>query len=74
MNKYVVAYSSDSDSDDIEQGLVEAISTRDAVLKYLAQFQDTTFDEAKLLAMEDVDAVMDYCYDYMAVSLSIVQV
>ena len=72
MNKYVVAYCGDDDC--ISQAIVEAMSDRDALIKYLAKFQDTCFSGSELLSMEDADAVMDYCYDYMAVSLSIVQV
>jgi hypothetical protein len=73
MNKYVVAYNSESESC-ISQAIVEATSEREALIKYLAKYQDTTFSESELLSMEDADAVMDYCYDYMSVSLAIVQV
>jgi hypothetical protein len=73
MNRYVVAYSEDYGGC-ISQGIVEATSEREAIIKYLAKYQDICFSESELLSMEDADAVMNYCYDYMAVSLSIVQV
>ena len=72
MNKYVVAYC--GEDGEVSQAIVEATSDRDALIKYLAKYQDTVFNERELLEMEDADLVMDYCYDFMAVSVSVVQV
>lgn len=60
MNKYIVAYVSLFENQLI-QTLVEATSERDAMLKYLSQYQDITFEEQELLSMEDQDQVVEYC-------------
>ena len=73
MNKYVVAYTQESEND-ISQAIVEATSDRDAIIKYLATFQDITFTETELLSMEDVDLLTEYCLSYMAASVAVVQI
>lgn len=73
MNKYVVAFSAES-GDAISQTLVWAESERSAVLKYLAQFQDIVFEEHELLSMESLDELLDYCYDYYAAAVSVIEV
>ena len=73
MNKYVVAYIQEHETH-ISHAIVEATSDREALIKYLAQFQDTCFSESELLAMEGAEGVMDYCYEYMAVSLVVIKI
>lgn len=62
MNKYIVAYISLFENQ-LTQTLVEATSERDAMLKYLAEKQDITFEEDELLAMEDADQLVECCFN-----------
>jgi hypothetical protein len=62
MNRYVVAYISFYDNF-LHQCIVESTSKRQAMLDYLAQCQDITFDEADLMSMEDADEVMEMCFN-----------
>ena len=71
-SKYVVAYVGEDAC--ISQQIVESSSERDAIIKYLAKFQDITFTESELLSAEDIEDLIDYCFDYMAISLSVIKV
>ena len=71
MSKYVVAYSDEGDSK-IDQKLVEASSARDAVIQYLARFQDIVFSEEELLETENIDLLADHLWDYYCVSISVI--
>ncbi len=62
MNKYIIAYVSLFENQ-LTQTLVEATSERDAMLKYLAAKQDIVFDEQELLDLEDVDSLVEKCFD-----------
>lgn len=73
MNKYVVAFCDETQSDIVQQ-IVEATSMRDAALKYLAQFQDITFDEDDLLYAESYDLVQDHIWDYYSASISAIEI
>ena len=73
MNKYVVAYSDEGDSK-IDQKLVEASSARDAVIQYLAQFQDIVLSEEELLGTEDLDLLLQDLWDYYCVSISVIEI
>ena len=73
MNKYVVAYSDEGDSK-IEQQLLEAPSARDAVIQYLAKFQDIVLSEEELLQTESIDLLADYLWDYYCVSISVIEI
>jgi hypothetical protein len=62
MNKYVVAYVSTFENV-LYQKIVESTSERQAMLDYLAQCQDIVFDESDLLSMEDVDQLVECCFN-----------
>jgi hypothetical protein len=62
MNTYVVAFISFFDNE-LRQKVVESTSKRQAMLDYLASYQDLVFDETDLLAMEDAEAVMEMCFN-----------
>lgn len=71
MSKYVVAYSDEGDSK-IDQKLVEASSARDAVIQYIARFQDIVFSEEEELQTESIDLLEDYLWGYYCVSISVI--
>ena len=73
MNKYVVAYSYPNDSE-IFQQLIYSTSKRDAAIKYLSEFQDIVFEEQELLSIEDFDLLAEHCWDYLEVSISVLQI
>jgi hypothetical protein len=60
MNKYIVAYISQFEHV-LYQQPVWSTSERQAMLEYLAQYQDIVFDEQELLSMESVDQVIECC-------------
>lgn len=63
MNKYIVAHLNVNDNK-LTQTLVEETSERAAMLKYLAQYQDVTFDEQELLNMESAAEVVEMCFNF----------
>ena len=73
MNKYVVAYSYPNDTE-IFQQLIYSTSKRDAAVKYLSEFQDINFEEDQLLQMEDFDLLVEHCWDYLEVSISVLEI
>ena len=72
MNKYVVAYSYPNDSE-IFQQVIYSTSKRDAAIKYLSEFQDIVFEEQELLSIEDFDLLAEHCWDYLEVSISVLE-
>jgi len=72
MKKYVVAYSYPNDSE-IFQQLIYSTSKRDAAIEYLSSFQDIVFEESQLLEMEDFDLLVEHCWDYLEVSISVLE-
>lgn len=62
MNTYVVAYISFYDNE-LRQNVIQSTSKRQAMLDYLAQYQDLVFNEADLLTMNDAEAIMDVCFN-----------
>lgn len=62
MNKYIVAYLS-LHYNVLSQTEIEATSERDAMIKYLARFEDITFTEQDLLSMEDAESIASTCFD-----------
>lgn len=72
MNKYVVAYIP-MFSNLLLQTVVEATSDRDAMIKYLAQFEDICFTEEELLEMQDADSIAEACYD-MDCNISVIRI
>ena len=73
MKKYVVAYNYPNDSE-IFQQLISSTSRRQAALKYLSEFQDIVFEEDQLLQMEDFDLLVEHCWDYLEVSISVLEI
>jgi hypothetical protein len=73
MTKYVVAYSDEVDTR-IDQQIVDAASARDAVIQYLASFQDIVLSEEDMLQTEDVDLLADYLWDYHSGIISVIKI
>jgi hypothetical protein len=73
MTKYVVAYSDEVDAK-INQQIVDAASARDAVIQYLASFQDIVLSEEDMLQTEDVDLLADHLWDYYSASISVIKI
>ncbi len=73
MNRYIVAYSYPNDSEIFQQEIYST-SKRDAAVKYLSEFQDIIFEENQLLDMEDFDLLAEHCWDYLEVSISVLQI
>lgn len=63
MNKYIVAYVSQFDTN-LTQTLIEANSEVEAMLQYLAQVQDITFDETDTYDLSTVDAITETCFNF----------
>ena len=73
IKKYVVAYSYPNDSE-ISQQLIHSTSKREAAIKYLREFQDIIFEENELLDMEDFDTLTEHCWDYLEISISVLEI